>query len=83
LELHRQITESFLINDIEAFGEKIAALGTDFHLPRLFGWGRRLCEQADMFDIDAVHESLAEFPELVSELRETACQPPETGADQC
>ena len=46
------------INEIEDFGNYMRDLGTQYHYQPLTHWGARLHEQASMFEIDVLPQTL-------------------------
>ena len=57
------------INEIEDFARRMQEVGTSYGYPPLVSWGERLGTQAELFDIDRLPHTLAEFPLMVQRLQ--------------
>jgi len=56
-------------DDIADFGERIEALGEEFHLEAVRRYGADLGKQAANFDIERMNRTLDGFPDLVEQVR--------------
>jgi signal transduction histidine kinase/DNA-binding NarL/FixJ family response regulator len=56
-------------DDIADFGERIQALGEEFHLEAVRRYGADLGRQAASFDIERMNRTLDGFPDLVEQVR--------------
>ncbi len=59
-----ELRASMDIQGIEAFGAEMTALGTAHSYPKLSEWGAAVVQQAQMFDMDALVQSLDLFDEI-------------------
>ncbi|MAF10463.1 hypothetical protein CMK11_08425 [Candidatus Poribacteria bacterium] len=64
-----ELAETLSMADIEAFGARVGELGAARGYAALTDWGARLCQQAELFDIDGLGATLGEFEDLVADLR--------------
>ena len=55
------------VDEIEVFANRMQELGTEYGYPPLVSWGESLADQAVMFDMDGMTQSLGELPEIVVE----------------
>ena len=67
-----EISSTLTINDVEEFALRMQEVGIDFAYPPLEQWGRRLADQASMFDLAALPATLEEFSTLIDQIGETA-----------
>ena len=63
------ILDSQMIDQFEAFGNKIIELGKDLSLSILQDYGKDICRYADSFDIMKVTETLKKFPAIIENLK--------------
>ncbi len=59
----------FSIGDFETWGEGIINLGETYQYQPLLNWGRKVCFQANSFDVDSLEKTLKEFPAIVDKIR--------------
>jgi hypothetical protein len=64
-----QILDSQMIDQFEAFGNKIIELGKTHSLSILQDYGKDICKYADSFDIMKVTETLKKFPAIIDNLK--------------
>jgi len=64
-----QILDSQMIDQFEAFGNKIIELGNVHSLSILHDYGKDICRYADSFDIMKVTETLKKFPAIIENLK--------------
>ncbi len=65
-EIHDE--PSLGINSLITFGDKLQSLGVQYHYSRLEQLGMRLQNQARLFDLNALPETLKQYPDLVDHL---------------
>ncbi|MGK5093607.1 ATP-binding protein [Deltaproteobacteria bacterium TL4] len=65
----KEIGETLTINDIEDFGKIVNELGEAYHYPTLTTWGKLLQSQAELFDVNALQQTLEGFPQIVERLK--------------
>ena len=58
------ISDTLSINDIEEFGIKLRDMGVAHKYPLLEQWGAKLYQQATMFDLDALPDTLNRFEQI-------------------
>jgi hypothetical protein len=64
---HRQ---QLSISGIGAFAETLTRLGDQFEDPPFADWGTRLQRAIAEFDIEAINQQMAEFPNLLQQLKD-------------
>jgi len=64
-----EISETLIINDIEEFAYDMKALGESYHYPPLSTWSQQLQAQAAMFDVDALFNTLKDFPKVLDTIQ--------------
>ncbi|EIJ42333.1 PAS domain S-box [Beggiatoa alba B18LD] len=62
------ISNTLIINNIEEFASKMQKVGQEYGYSPLIEWGILLESQAAMFEIQALSETLSDFPRLVDEI---------------
>ena len=55
------------VNDMEAFGQKTASLGTEYAERVLIEWGETVQGAAYQFDLERLNRVFARFPEFIDE----------------
>ena len=75
-----EASRTLIVNDVEALGARASELGGEFEFEPLREWGERLGVQASTFQMDVMPQTLDEFPQLVTQLREVV--PSAHGADE-
>jgi len=50
------------VNEMEAFGQKVSALGAEHHHAGVQQWGRAIQDAAHLFDLEALNRLFAHFP---------------------
>ena len=64
-----ELAETLSVTEIEAFGGRLGELGDTHGYAALAEWGKRVSQQAALFDIDKVGDTLRELDDLVADLR--------------
>ncbi|MCP5049950.1 MAG: response regulator [bacterium] len=72
LDRWQSINETFFIDDIENFANTVKGLGENLELETLSGWGSRLLEQVNHFDMENMPGTLKQFPGLVVGIKNLA-----------
>jgi len=65
----RELSQMLGIGDIENFAGQMRELGNQYDYAPLIGWSEKLAEQAAMFDLDNMGETLSQFPDLIGDLQ--------------
>jgi len=63
------LCERMVINELEHFGESMHQLGTQAMYPALAAWGETLFIQAELFQINELATTLADFPKILQQLQ--------------
>ena len=63
------LARTLTINDVEGFATWVKELGDVHELAPVTSWADRLDQQASMFEMDAIAETLGTYPDLVEEIR--------------
>ena len=61
----KKLTETLTITEIEEFAKEVKQLGETHSYHPVISWGTALSEQAEMFDLDALPDTMAEYPKLI------------------
>jgi PAS domain S-box-containing protein len=64
-----ELARTLTINDVENFATWVKELGDVHELAPVTRWADRLDQQASMFEMDAMAETLGTYPDLVEEIR--------------
>jgi PAS domain S-box-containing protein len=67
-----ELAQTLSMTDIEALGARLGELGATHGYTALTDWGMRLCQQAELFDIAGLENTLGEFGDLVTKLQSLA-----------
>ena len=68
------VQKQFIIDEIEAFSEKMKQTGEDYGITALVAWGEDLNQQAQQFDMAKIPGTLKRFPGIVEQIRETVAK---------
>ncbi|MFC1555149.1 ATP-binding protein [candidate division KSB1 bacterium] len=63
-----ELKETLTIDEIEEFAQNIKELGQKHQYGKIVNWGNQLENQAGMFDIDAMTNTLGEFPDIIKDI---------------
>ncbi|MFC1564751.1 ATP-binding protein, partial [candidate division KSB1 bacterium] len=63
-----ELKDTLTINEIEEFAQNIKELGRLYNHGMIFKWGTTLENQAGMFDIEALTNTITEFPEIIKDI---------------
>ncbi len=66
----QELSSTLTINEVEAFAGELRIFGEEYGYPPLMSWGERLAQRAGSFDMDGMVETLQEFPQLISDVRD-------------
>ena len=58
-----------IISKMQEFGRKIQLVGEDYGLAFLKRWGDTLVNQAQNFDVENLHKTFDQFPELIQKIK--------------
>ncbi|MFO7874631.1 MAG: PAS domain S-box protein [Bacteroidales bacterium] len=72
LPLWNSVKEQLVLFKIESFAGSIEKLGEDFSMDLLRNYAKRLQQDLDSLDLDALRDDLKEFPSLVEQIRQMA-----------
>ncbi len=67
-----KINKTSSINEIEDFAEDVVNLATEYAYLPLKNWGEKIVHLANIFDIDALYETLGKLPDIIDEAQKTA-----------
>jgi len=70
IKIHKEISEFLTINDIDDFARQMLDLGTEYKYKYLAKWGEQLLSQTMMFDMEALGETLDEFPKIINDIQD-------------
>jgi PAS domain S-box-containing protein len=62
------VKDQWVLFKIEAFASDLKALGVAFALPPLSAYGEKMQEEADSLDLEALKESMKQFPAIVEKI---------------
>lgn len=65
----RKVRRNQRLSDIRAFSEHIGMMGIENDLESLTAYGQALGDYVEVFDIDNIHRTLEDFPELLAHRR--------------
>lgn len=65
-----EICNTLTINDIESFGEDMKKLAESYGYNPLIEWGGQLIDQAALFDMESLPETLKRFPHFIEQLQQ-------------
>ncbi|MBT3601733.1 MAG: response regulator [Candidatus Latescibacteria bacterium] len=61
----QELSETLAINDIEEFANQMKELGQTHTYSPLVAWGEKLAEEASLFDLDNMEQTLLKFPKFI------------------
>ena len=64
------VQKTFMLNKIEKFAEQLDQIAKEKQFPVLGGWARKLITQVSDLDLEELPNTLAQYPEMIDELRE-------------
>ncbi len=68
-QVWEELCDVLFIDDIEKFGKKVKKLGEKFHYPHLEKWANRLMDQAVMFDMEELPNTLREYEKIIKTIK--------------
>ena len=68
-ESWQELSRTLTINDVELFASRIQEEAHRFGYVPITQWGERLASQASMFDVGSLPGTLAEYSQLIDELK--------------
>ena len=63
------LKNSVVITDINDFTQRIKDISDKYDYSPIISWVNLLEKQVNMFDLDKIHETLKEFPEMISNIK--------------
>ncbi len=60
-----RLSDKLIFDEIEDFADRIKKLAGEYKLESMENWADNLRSQADIFDVDAIPDTLQQFPEIV------------------
>ena len=67
-DIWQELRDTWSINDIEDFANRLKELGTEYGYDPLTGWARDLASQAAIYDVEQLPETMEKFPKIIKEL---------------
>jgi len=64
LDEWQDISDMFIINEIEDFSKEILILGEEYKCDKLINWAQTVIKNAEIFQIDLLKKNFAQFPNL-------------------
>ena len=64
-----ELKDSVVITDISDFTQRIKAISDKYDYSPFISWVNLLEKQISMFDLDKIHETLKELPEIISNIK--------------
>lgn len=55
------------VNDMEAFGQKVSAMGSEYDHAGIQQWGRAIRDAAHQFDLEALNRLFAQYPAFIDD----------------
>ena len=68
-QVWEELCDVLFINDIEKFGKKVKKLGDKFNYPHLEKWANRLMDQAAMFNMEKLPDTLREYEKIIKAIK--------------
>jgi hypothetical protein len=78
----QELRDTWSINDIEDFANRLKELGTEYGYDPLVGWARNLASQAAIYDVEQMPETMEKFPRIIKELEILLSASPRSHASQ-
>jgi CheY-like chemotaxis protein len=69
LPIWEEIKESYVITDIQDFAEGLKKLSLEYDYAPFISWANLLEKTIKTFDMDKIHDTLSEFPEILSSIK--------------
>jgi PAS domain S-box-containing protein len=63
-----KIKDSLVLFKIEAFSDELKMMADEFHFQFLIDYSKRIKEDVDMVDLESLHNTLLEFPDIMNKL---------------
>ncbi len=64
-----KLSDKLIFDEIEDFADRIKKLAGEYKLTTMENWADSLRSQADIFDVDAIPDTLQRFPEIVKDYK--------------
>ncbi|MCP4148713.1 MAG: hypothetical protein GY757_13280, partial [bacterium] len=63
-----RVKERVIVHEIEAFAIEIQSLGSQYGLQILENYGEKLLQEAQLFDMEKINQTLESFPQIIEKL---------------